>query len=200
VAERNPDKTGAARRRTAWAKQLHHPLPKWHRPQAVTNDGDPVNACGPFAAAIVANALYDADVVDPIALARRLEGPPTERGTWLPARVRDWATFPWGVVRALRQMGLRARWRLFASPDRLRRNLDRGITTIALIGEPLRWRNRRYAGWSHYLIVYAWDPDAGWAFVDSHAPGGSVYTYRDDATFRRLWRNMARQLIEVERP
>lgn len=175
----------------AWNKQLKRPLPKWHVYQGPSND------CGPYAAATVANALYNVKAVDATALARDMEAPRAVRGMWLPARIAGWATMPWGVVGMLRQMGLQARWRLFASPERLRRNLDTGRASIVIIGQPLRFRKRKYAGWSHYMALYAWDPEEGWAFVDSAAPRGSAFSYRDDAEFIDLWNRMGRQVIEV---
>lgn len=174
-----------------WKKQLKQPLPKWHRHQ--TNPYD----CGPYAVMIVANALRDNAIIDGDALARAMEGPPRKRGTLLPARIRGWATFPWGVVVALRRAGYRAHWRVLRPLRDLYANLNRGWPTIVIVGEPLKWQGGKYAGWSHYKVLYAWDPEEGFAFVDPAAGDGVAFTYQDEDEFLRLWNNMGRQVIEV---
>jgi hypothetical protein len=174
-----------------WKKQLQHPLPKWHRHQHSSND------CGPYSAMIAANGLRDAFILDGDSLARQMESGPAARGTLLPLRVRGWATFPWGVTHVLRRHGFRARWRVAASLRHLYASLNRGHPTIVIVGEPLRRQNGKYSGWSHYKTLYAWDPDEGFAFVDSAAGEGVIYTYQSEADFLKQWRNMGRQMIEV---
>jgi hypothetical protein len=174
-----------------WKKQLVQPLPKWHRHQGTSND------CGPFSAMIVANGLRDAFVLDGDAVARQLEGTPSVRGTLMPLRIHGWATFPWGVAHVLRRNGFRARWRVAASLRHLYANLNRGHPTIVIVGEPFVRRDGRYMGWSHYKTLYAWDPEEGFAFVDSAADEGVIYTYQSQDEFFKLWSNMGRQLIEV---
>jgi hypothetical protein len=148
---------------------------------------------------MAANGLRDAAVVaDPDALARKMEGPPSERGMVLPARIPNWATFPWGVAGILRSLGFKARWRPLAATRDLWANLNRNRVTIVIIGEPWRRRDGKYAGWSHYKLLYAWDPEEGWAFVDPAADEDVIFSYQDEAAFDRLWRNMGRQIIEVE--
>jgi hypothetical protein len=174
-----------------WKKQIAAPLPKWHRHQGSSND------CGPYSAMFVVNSLRDAPVVDADILARRMEGPRAMRGSWLPSRIKGWATFPWGVAGALRTEGVRVRWRMLARRRALLENLDLERPTIVIVGEPLRFRRGKYAGWSHYKVLYAWDPEEGFAFVDPAADEGVTYTYQDEASFVRQWTAMGRQLIEV---
>jgi hypothetical protein len=164
---------------------MRTPLPDWHQWQGWTNN------CGPFSAAIVANALLDAHVADGTLVAESMNA-----GA-IPERIPEWATFPWGVIRALRRMAVRARWRAAVPESRLLRNLDAGRTTIVMVGEPLRFEGWTYKGWGHYKVLYAWDPVKGWAFVDPAAPRSRVYSYQDAATFRRQWTWLGRQVIEV---
>jgi len=178
-------------RNKTWQKEAHAPLPKWHRHQGSSND------CGPYSVMFVANSLRDAAVIDGDALARRMEGPVSVRRTLIPMRVRGWATFTWGVALALRQEGFRARWRVAASLRDLWANLTRGWATIVLVGEPFRRRNGKFDGWSHYKVLYAWDPEEGFAFVDPYAESDVVYTYQTEQAFLREWTAMGRQLIEV---
>jgi hypothetical protein len=175
--------------RSSRKKQLRQPLPKWHRQQGDSND------CGPYSVSFVANGLSDAPVIDPDALARRMEGPPSVRGSLLPLRVKGWATLPWGVMIALRQAGLNARWHVWASLRDLWANLNRGWPTIVIVGQPLRFVDGRYAGWSHYKVLYAWDAEAGFTFVDPAAADGVTYTTQDQAAFLKQWTAMGRQMI-----
>ena len=175
----------------AWKKHLRQPLPKWQRQQGDSND------CGPYSVMIVTNGLRDAPVVDGDALARRMEGPPGTRRSLLPLRIKGWATFPWGVATALRQQGLRARWRVWSSFRTLWANLNRGWPTIVLVGQPFRRVDGKYAGWSHYKVLYAWDPAEGFAFVDPAAANGVAYSTQDQATFLKEWTAMGRQIVEV---
>jgi len=64
--------------------------------------------------------------VDGRALARELNRPRWVGPLPFIRRIPNWATFPWGVVDALRQHGLRAEWRWAAPPHLLREGLSRG--------------------------------------------------------------------------
>ncbi len=174
-----------------WKKAVSHPLPKWHRHQGSSND------CGPYSVMFVANSLLDAAVIDGDVLASRMEGPPSVRGSLIPLRIRNWATFPWGLVRVLRQAGFAARWRVWVPLRELYANLNRNRATIVIVGDPLRFKKGAYAGSSHYKVLYAWDPDEGFAFVDPAAPEGEAYSYQDEDAFMREWTRMGRQIVEV---
>ncbi len=173
-----------------WKKKLKKPLPKWHVNQGNSND------CGPFCVTIVANGIRDADIINPERLAREMEAGSDQRRYFLPQRIKGWATFPWGVVNALRGMEFQARWRVGASLERLQQNLDEDRPTIVLIGKPLAYKNGKYAGWSHYKVVYAYDDDE-WAFVDPLAKAHDVYSYQDMESFKKQWTAMGRIIIEV---
>ncbi len=172
-------------------KSLNYPLPEWHVNQGNSND------CGPFSATIVANALRNAAVVDAPKLARAMEDAPREPGQLLPARMKGWATFPWGIVYALRSFGFEAQWKMGTSLRRLKGNLDKGVTSIVIVGDPLRFDNGKWAGWAHYKVLYAWDPEEGWAFVDPAAPDSDIFSYQDDKSFQEQWTWMGRHVIEV---
>ncbi|MBN1874445.1 MAG: hypothetical protein JXA33_09465 [Anaerolineae bacterium] len=175
-----------------WAKMLSKPVPKWHTYQGNSND------CGPFCATMAANALRDAPVVDAPTLARTMEEAPEDDVVrLLPPRIKGWATFPWGVVYALRKMGFEARWRFGVSKARLRENLDEDRVSIVIVGDPLAFKEGKWVGWAHYKVLYAWDPEDGWAFVDPAAPASQVYSYQDDEAFEDQWSWMGRHVIEV---
>ncbi len=170
-----------------WAKQLKRPLAKWHHNQGSTND------CGPFSAAIVANGLRDKQVIDAPALARAMEQAPKDCPIPLPFsldRIPGSATFPWGVAHALEQQGFKARWHVLSSIDHLKENLDKGLATIVIVGNPKE-------GWAHYKVLYAWDPKHGWAFVDPAAAEKQAFSYQEDASFEEQWSAIGRICVEV---
>lgn len=163
-------------------------LGEWHVYQGATND------CGPYCAALAANTLLASPALDPVALARRMARP----ARLLPDRIPGWATFPWGVTRVLRGLGLRARWQLGARPADLRAQLARGSVTIVMVGQPWRIRQGRWRGWAHYKALCGWDPQRGWAFIDPGKPTGEP-VWQTPARFAREWAALGRQLIEVWR-
>ena len=173
-----------------WKKRLKKPVPKWHVNQGTSND------CGPFCVTMIANGMRDANIVNAEQLARKMETGLGERRYLLPQRIKGWATFPWGIANALRDMGFHARWRIGTSLEHLQQNLDEDRPTVVLIGKPLVYKNKKYVGWSHYKIVYAYDEDE-WAFVDPLAKPGVVYSYQDAESFKNQWTNMGRIIIEV---
>jgi hypothetical protein len=166
---------------------LTHDFKTWHSYQGTSND------CGPYCVTMVSNGLYRAPLVSAAALAEEL----SHRG--LPDRIPGWATLPWGVVGALRRLGLQARWRFGMSFQHLFDNLRGDVTTIVIIGEPLRFRNRKWAGWSHYKVLVTWDPGRGLGFVDPGVRYPPGMSWQDLAEFRREWNWMGRQLVEVRR-
>ena len=173
-----------------WKKKLKKPLPKWHVNQGNSND------CGPFCVTILANGIRDANIVNPEKLAREMESELKQRKYILPQRIKGWATFPWGVVNALRGLGLQARWRAGASIDHLLQNLDEDRPTVVVIGKPVAFRDGQYVGWSHYKVVYAYD-DEEWVCVDPLAKSSVVYSYQDAESFKKQWTAMGRIIIEA---
>lgn len=173
-----------------WKKSLTIPIPKWHVNQGNSND------CGPFCVTMIANGMRNANVINPERLAREMETELSEQRYLIPQRIKGWATFPWGVVNALRRLGFQARWRVGASLEYIQQNLDRDRPTVVIVGKPLAYKNKKYVGWSHYKIVYAYD-DEEWVFIDPMAKPGIVYSYQDVESFKKQWTNMGRIIIEV---
>lgn len=167
--------------------KLAHPLERWHVYQGQSNN------CGPTCVSIVGNALRDEGVVEAQSLAAEMD----RRG--FPDRIPGWATFPWALAGEFRRLGLQSRWRIALAEARLLQNLHTGIATVVILGEPLRFKGKRWQGWSHYKVLYAWDPQKGWAFVDpgSQKPGGVEWQKAD--SFRQQWTGMGRQVVEVWR-
>jgi hypothetical protein len=179
---------------------LSRPVYRYHQYQGLTND------CGPTSLAIAANALWEREELNGPDVAEAMSHVAFE---WRPfphlvvPRVPNWATFPWGIVYYLRKHDLPARWGLFGTVDRLRRNLLANRVTIVVIGEPLRWQRWEYRGWAHVKILFGYTPGQGFLFVD---PGYSRLDlpwkrhglfWQGEDEFRRQWRNMLRIYIEV---
>jgi len=167
--------------------KLTHPLTRFHAHQGETND------CGPYCVAMVANGLYGMPLVRANMLAKELD----QRG--FPERIPEWLTLPWGLVKVLHRLGLRARWRLGVRPARLFDNLRADRITIVIVGEPLRFVKGQWAGWSHYKILSVWEPERGLGFVDPATTHPSGMTWQPFEEFCRQWTWMGRQIIEVWR-
>jgi hypothetical protein len=101
------------------------------------------------------------------------------------------------VAAALRKAGLQARWRVLGQLRDLYASLNKGHPTIVIIGQPILFRDGKYVGWSHYKVLYAWDPDEGFAFVDPAAAEDEIYSYQTEAEFMEAWKGMGRQFIEA---
>lgn len=190
-----PDLSGVALR-------LRKPLYRFHQFQGLTND------CGPTSLAIAANTLVGvrdwqaalvAQDMDRIGLAWRAFP------FIAPSRVPGWATFPWGMVHHLRKRGIRARWGLWGTPGRLHRNLRDDRITIVAVGEPFRWKQRKYHGWAHIKLIYGYAAGRGFLFVDpairsSRNREGLEHhglSWQREEGFLRQWGNMLRTYVEV---
>ncbi|HEX3053948.1 MAG TPA: hypothetical protein VHP83_25055 [Aggregatilineaceae bacterium] len=163
-------------------------LAAYHITQGDTND------CGPHVVAMAVNFWTGQQTIDAHQIAQKMNRPRVKAG--LPPivvrRIPNWATFPWGIVDMLREYGLHARWRLWASKDDLQRALREDHLVAPIFGEPFRRRGR----WSHVALLAEWNPStAKYYFVDSaRSYPMSAYT-RDELL--RYWRNMGRIMVEA---
>lgn len=182
---------------------LATPVYRYHQHQGETND------CGPTCLAMAANArLGEARFVGAAVAQEMNRWRPAARPRlqMTPPRIRRWATFPWGIVRYLRDHGIAARWAVGGTLERLQRNLADDRITLVVIGEPLRRRGWHYAGWGHYKIVFGYTPGQGLLFVDpaqARFPDPPAFwkqnglSWQDEAAFLQQWKQMGRLYIEV---
>lgn len=182
---------------------LRTPVYRYHQHQGNTND------CGPTSLAIAANALLGEERFQGPRVAEEMNDPAFEVRPFphfVVRRVRNWATFPWGIVHYLRQQDIPARWSPLGTANRLRRNLLADRITIVMIGEPLRWKRRRYAGWGHAKVLFGYAPGRGLLFVDpayqrrpdepdSWERHGLFW--QEEKEFLRQWRGLGRIYIEI---
>lgn len=177
-------------------------LHDYHQYQGQSND------CGPTSLAIAANALLDAERYLKDKVAEDMNDPGFQ--VWpfphfVVRRIRNWATFPWGLVHDAREHRFHARWRPFGTLARLQRNLDQDRVTLVFVGEPLRWKEGGYDGWAHVKVLFGYTPGKGWAFVDpGHSKGGDPDSWsalgifwQDADDFLSAWRGLFRIYVEV---
>jgi hypothetical protein len=189
----SPDLSGVA-------FHLSRPVYRYHQYQGYTND------CGPTSLAIAGNALLGREVFQGPAVAKEMSH---VAFSWRPfphivvQRISNWATFPWGIVHYLRDHALPARWGLFGTVERLRRNLLGDQLTMVVVGEPLRFEKAKYVGWAHIKILFGHTPGRGFLFVDpGHSRTDDAWKrhglfWQGEEEFLRQWRNLFRITIEV---
>jgi hypothetical protein len=181
---------------------LDTPVFRYHQHQGDTND------CGPTSLAIAANALLDEERFYGPTVAEEMNAPAFEVRPFphfVVRRVRNWATFPWGIVHYLRQNDIPARWSILGSVDRLRDNLVSNRITIVILGELWCWEKRRYAGWAHAKVLLGYTPGQEFFFVDpAYACSRKESTLEHhgifgqaEQDFQRQWRNILKIYIEV---
>ncbi len=144
------------------------------------------NDCGPCVIATIHNALQ----TRPIhfnTLSQALNRYTSKRLP--PDRLANSATFPWGMVRILRQLGFSAHWRLWAKPKDLQRVNTPGLILVTITGQwsPL---------WAHYMILVALDANLGPGFINPAISQPEI-DWRPQAQFYKEWSAFGRQLVEI---
>lgn len=161
----------------------------------------PSNDCAPYCAAMVLNGLLRAEV-DASSLARELDRP--RRGGLfglvpVPRRVPGSATFPWGLVDALRQGSraagaeLRVGWGALNRRDRLLAGLVRGWVLFPILGG---WQPRP---WGHVVVLVAWDPRLGYGLADPAAANADT-VWLGESEFAKRWRALGNLLVTAQSP
>jgi hypothetical protein len=176
------------------------PLFQYHQFQGNTNN------CGPTSLAIAANAYLGEDRFQGDQVARELDNWRSSFPHLILPRIKNWMTFPWGIVQYLMMHGIPARWAPFGQPNKLVHNLINDRITMVVIGEVFRWNKSTYAGWGHVKVLFGFDPDLGYVFVDpayaklNNDPDAwkSIgLNWQKEDTFIREWRNLMGIYIEI---
>lgn len=188
---------------TTVALHLRTPVYHYHQYQGNTND------CGPTSLAIAANALLKENRFQGSSVAQEMNDPAFEVRPFphfVVRRIRNWATFPWGIVHYLRQNSIPARWSPFGTAKKLRRNLTSDKITIVMLGELLHFEKRRYAGWGHAKVLFGHTQGRGFLFVDPafkcHPDDSDTWKkfclfWQEESEFLRQWRNLFSIYVEV---
>lgn len=146
------------------------------------------NDCGPFTTATVLNALRGLGI-QAAELAELMDRPVWRGPRFVIRRIPNWATFPWGMVDVFRSYGLTASWRIFAKPELLLDNLQRGRLMMPVVGS---WRPL----WAHVMTCVTWQPDKGYGFANTQYDHHDIF-WLEESTFLQQWRAMGRILIKV---
>jgi hypothetical protein len=162
------------------------PIAKYHQYQGRSND------CAPHTIAMVVNAIRGQELVKADELAKEMNKPRL-RLAFVPLvirRIPNWATFPWGMVDAFREYGVRARWRFGASPADLQKALDEGRVPMPISGEL-----RIPGGWAHVKPLLEINPAGGYKFADPAYRASETWQTKEE--FERLWKNYWNLLVET---
>ena len=176
-----------------------NPIYKYHQFQGKTNN------CGPTSLAISMNAFTHESTFNGEYIANELDHWLKHFPKLILPRISNWATFPWGLVQYLRYQKIPGKWSLFGSSEKLIANINSEVITMVIIGEPLRWRNEKYDGWSHIKVLYGNSPGY-FFFVDpayqqndgsnNELSDSGIYRQSEEE-FQKLWKNMFRIYIEL---
>lgn len=147
------------------------------------------NNCGPYCTATVIQTLrhqeisgsqvaMDMNAIDWLAF------PPVV------SRIKNWATFPWGIKHYLKRYNISSHWKLFQKPESLISSLSFGNLPIVLIGElkPV---------WAHYMILISTHPELGFGFCDPAHPYPEI-KWKEAAIFLEQWKNYGNTFIDVQ--
>lgn len=105
------------------------------------------------------------------------------------SRIRDWATFPWGIIHYLKKKTVSSRWRVLQQPEKLVASLAARNLPIVLIGgfKP---------AWAHYMVMVSTHPELGFGFCDPAYPYPEVH-WLSSEIFLDQWNAYGRTFIEV---
>lgn len=182
---------------------IHHhfkiPIYNYHQFQGKSNN------CGPTSLAISMNAFIHEEKFDGKKISNELDHWTKHFPRLFIPRISSWATFPWGLVQYLRFQEIPGRWSLSGSLEKLIENIHSEIITMVIVGEPLRWKNRKYNGWAHIKVLYGYSPGYFYFVDPAHQKNtGSNHEIQDigvhrqnEEEFLKLWKNMHRIFIEL---
>jgi len=160
-------------------------LRKFYQYQGVLND------CGAFVTAITLNTLLGTHL-DGFELGEHLNQTRWYGPFPMIRRIRNWATFPWGITTFFREFGVNAKWSVFNRGATLKSNLINNKISIVIIGE---WKPL----WSHYMILVEYSPIKGYGFIDP-AQNSSQTRWESPKEFLPLWNNYLRSVISITPP
>ena len=160
-------------------------LQKYHQPQGQTNH------CGPFAVATIL-PLFGIQGLSGEYLAAHFNRLGSSLKRIIPARIPNYATFPWGIVNVFKHYHINARWEIFCRRDTLLSRINTNNIQIVLVGELLKRR-------THYLILTGFDDKLGMGFVDPAYPNPSIH-WIPEKIFITQWSRLWRNCILIESP
>jgi len=160
-------------------------LQKSHQYQAQTNN------CGPYAIATIL-PLFGFEGISGEFLANHFNRLASKNLRFFPGRIRDNATFPWGLVMVFKQYHINAHWEVFCNWDLLISRIPTNMLQIVIISDLFKMH-------AHYLILVAYDEKIGMGFIDSAFPNPAIHWIKE-TTFRKKWGQLGRNCILVSAP
>ena len=157
-------------------------LQKSHQYQGQTNN------CGPYAIATIL-PLFGLEGISGGYVADHFNQLASISSGFFPGRIRDNATFPWGLVRVFKQYNINSQWRFFCNKDLLISRIPTNNLQIVLISDLFKMH-------AHYLILVAYDEHLGMGFIDPAFPNSAIH-WITEKTFRKKWGQLGRNTILV---
>ncbi len=146
------------------------------------------NDCGPYCTAAVIHTVKRKKVSG-VELGQRMAGVKWKGILPKIYRIRNWATFPWGIRNMLKDEHIPARWSVFQKVETLQSLLSQNVMLIVIVG-------RFFPSWAHYKILTAYDPNRGYGFIDSAYKTSEVHWDKAEL-FEKYWKNYGSQIISI---
>jgi hypothetical protein len=156
-----------------------------HQYQGLTNN------CGPYAIATIL-PLFGVEGISGDYLANHFNRLASMDGRYIPGRIRNYATFPWGLVWVFKQYHINARWKVLYNRDLLISRIPTNNVQIVLISDLFKMH-------AHYLILVAYDEHLGMGFIDPAFPNYAIH-WITEKTFTKRWGQLGRNTIWVTTP
>lgn len=164
--------------------QFLHPLQAAHQFQGTSND------CAAISIAMACN-VFQGTEINGYDLGQEVNGF-IWRGIFpIFRRIPNNAMMPWGMTDAAKELGLKAKWKMFQDEDRLKDKLAEEMILLPVIG---KWNPL----WAHVMPLVAYDEDKGWGFVNPATKTNKIY-FLPEKNFRQNWKWSANMLIEIEK-
>ncbi len=160
-------------------------LQRSHQYQAQTNN------CGPYAIATIL-PLFGFEDISGEYLANHFNRLASNNGRFFPGRIKNYSTFPWGMVRVFKQYHINAHWEVFCKRDMLISRIPTDNIQIVLVSDLFKM-------YAHYLILVAYDEKLGMGLIDPAFPNPAIH-WINETTFRKKWGQLGRNCILVSVP
>jgi len=150
--------------------------------QGLTND------CGPFSISIILQALKVSKITG-TDLSKDMKGLHWNGIYPNIYRLRNGATFPWGILKILRKYNLHCKYYVFTSEEKIIRYMKEKNIVILLVG-------KLFPLWAHYMIFGKYSALKGYGFID---PGNNKnkisWIIKDD--LKNIWKTYAYSCIVI---
>jgi hypothetical protein len=148
------------------------------------------NNCGPYTTAVIVNSFRNTEL-EGDKLAEEMNNIAWRGILPIVRRLRNSATFPWGMVDVFLRHDLAASWSLFTSVNKLLASLNAGEILMPVIGT---WKPL----YAHVMTLIAWDEKEGFGFANTQYPTKEIY-WMPAENFTRMWKNTGNLLVRIKK-